>query len=96
MVEHVDVHGLRRTFATALIVGGNDPKTVQELLGHKTLEMTMNLYTKIHTGTKRQALDCLPWGRGSTSPDHLVEYRQEAQSGHVLSTVPISVAATGG
>jgi len=94
VVEHVDLHGLRRTSATALIVGGNDPKTVQELLGHKTLEMTMNLYTKIHTGTKRQALDCLPWGRGSTSPDHLVEYPGKAKDGHVLSTVPIPVAVS--
>ena len=61
-VEHVDVHSLRRTFATNLIVNGTDPKTVQELLGHKTLAMTMNLYAKIHTGTKRQAIGRLSYG----------------------------------
>ena len=55
-IDHVDVHSCRRTFATNLIVNGADPKTVQELLGHKTLAMTMNLYAKIHSGTKRQAV----------------------------------------
>jgi len=55
-VDHVDVHSLRRTFATNLIINGTDPKTVQELMGHKTLDMTMRLYAKINTGTKRQAI----------------------------------------
>ena len=35
-----------RTFFTDLIVNGTDPRTVQELLGHKTLTMTMNLYAR--------------------------------------------------
>jgi integrase len=33
VAEHVDVHSLRRTFATDLIINGTDPKMVQELLG---------------------------------------------------------------
>jgi len=74
-IDHVDVHSLRKTFATNLIVNGTDPKTVQELLGHKTLAMTMNLYTKIHAGTKRQAIGRLSYGKGSETPDHVVEFR---------------------
>jgi len=74
-IDHVDVHSLRKTFATNLIVNGTDPKTVQELLGHKTLAMTMNLYTKIHAGTKRQAIGRLSYGAGSETPDHVVEFR---------------------
>ena len=74
-IDHVDVHSLRKTFATNLIVNGTDPKTVQELLGHKTLAMTMNLYTKIHTGTKRQGVGRLSYGKGSETPDHVIEFR---------------------
>jgi integrase len=74
VVEHVDVHSLRRTFATSLIVGGADPKSVQELLGHKTLDMTMRIYAKVHIQTKRQALGRLPYGQGTIAPDHLVQY----------------------
>ncbi len=70
-IDHLDVHSLRKTFATNLIVNGADPKTVQELMGHKTLAMTMNLYTKIHTGTKRQAIGRLSYGGGCQSPKHV-------------------------
>src|SRR5262249_32317774 len=53
-IDLVDLHSLRRTFATNLIESGADPKSVQDLLGHRTLDMTMRLYTKIKgRGTKR-------------------------------------------
>jgi integrase len=74
LVEHVDVHSLRRTFATSLIVGGADPKSVQELLGHRTLEMTMKIYTKIKSQNKRQALGKLAYGKGALVPDGVLEY----------------------
>jgi integrase len=73
LLEHVDLHSLRRTFATSLIVSGADPKTVQELLGHKTLLMTMKVYAKVRSQTKRQVLGRLPYGAGTTPPEHVVE-----------------------
>src|SRR5262249_33215235 len=73
-LEHVDVHSLRRTFATELIVNGADPKSVQELLGHKTLAMTMKLYAKVRPQNKRQAVAKLSYGEGVTAPAHLIEY----------------------
>ncbi len=73
-LEHVDVHSLRRTFATDLIVNGTDPRTVQELLGHKTLIMTMKLYAKVRPQNKRQAVARLSYGGGVTAPAHLIEY----------------------
>jgi integrase len=86
VVEHVDLHSLRRTFATNLTVGGADPETVRQLLGHRTLEMTMKIYTKIHSQTKRQALGKLSYGQGALAPDHVVEYpagdRNSVQNGH--------------
>jgi integrase len=76
-INHVDLHSLRRTFATSLIANGADPKSVQELLGHKTLTMTMNLYAKVNGQTKRQALGRLSYGQGALAPAHVVEYPEK-------------------
>jgi hypothetical protein len=67
-VEHVDLHSLRRTFATNLIAGGADPKSVQELLEHSTLDMTMRIYAKANPQNKRQALGQLSYGQGPLPP----------------------------
>ena len=40
-----------------------------DLLGHRTLDMTMRIYAKINTHTKRQALAKLPYGGGAVAPD---------------------------
>ncbi len=89
-LEHVDVHSLRRTFATDLIVNGTDPRTVQELLGHKTLTMTMKLYAKVRPQNKRQAVARLSYGQGVTAPAHLIEYpaagTNPVQNGHQSDT----------
>jgi integrase len=81
LLEHVDVHSLRRTFTTSLIANGADPKSVQDLLGHSTLEMTMRVYTKIHGQTKRQAIGRLPYGRGSLAPEGVLAYPANAPGG---------------
>lgn len=36
----VDIHSLRVTFTTMAIDGGANPKAVQAMLGHATLELT--------------------------------------------------------
>jgi integrase len=90
VIEHVDVHSLRRTFATNLIVSGADPESVRQLLGHRTLAMTMKIYTKVHAGTKRQALGKLSYGKGTLAPEHVVVYpadgRNPVQNGHRMVT----------
>lgn len=89
-LDHADVHSLRRTFATSLIAGGADPKSVQELLGHKTLAMTMTLYAKMHGQTKRQALGRLPYGAGTLARDGVLDYPARSanpvQNGHRIVT----------
>jgi hypothetical protein len=78
-IDHVDLHSLRRTFATNLIESGADPKSVQELLGHETLDMTMRLYAKIKgRGTKRSAIGRLSYGQGALVPEHVLPYPGKA------------------
>jgi len=45
---------------------------VQELLGHKTLTMTMKIYTKVRPQTKRQVVASLSYGAGSQAADHVL------------------------
>ena len=74
----MDIHSLRRTFATDLIERNVDPKRVQELLGHKTLAVTMNLYAKVRRGTLREAIGRLSYARDAESPETPEAVPQEA------------------
>ena len=43
----VTPHMLRHTYATRLIAGGADVKTVQYLMGHETVQMTLDIYADL-------------------------------------------------
>ena len=58
-IPHVNFHGLRHTFATRLIENGADYKTVSELLGHASVNTTMNLYVHPQMEQKRKAVELL-------------------------------------
>ena len=49
-------HCLRHTFATDCIESGMSPKTLQEIMGHTSLKMTMDLYTHVRKDTKREEM----------------------------------------
>lgn len=46
-IKHFSMHVLRHTFAIRCIEAGMKPKTLQMLLGHSNIGITMNLY--VHT-----------------------------------------------
>ena len=49
-VENFSWHCLRHTFASRLVMAGVDLRTVQELMGHKTIQMTL----RYHLAPKHQ------------------------------------------
>lgn len=47
LMEHLHPHALRHSFATRCFEVDMPPKTVQQLLGHASIQMTMDLYTHV-------------------------------------------------
>jgi integrase len=62
-------HGLRHTFASRLVMRGVDLLTVKELLGHKTLTMTLR-YTQLASDHKQRAVSMLEQWEESPSSFH--------------------------
>ena len=42
-------HWLRHTFSTRMVEAGIHPKALQEILGHRDITTTMNIYTDAST-----------------------------------------------
>lgn len=53
----IKFHGLRHTFATMMINGKNDVKTVSELLGHADVVTTLSVYVHPSEETKRKSVN---------------------------------------
>ena len=54
--EKFTPHCLRHTFATKCIARGMKPKTLQKILGHNSLQMTMDLYCHVEESTIREEM----------------------------------------
>lgn len=52
-------HCLRHTFATRAIENGMSPKSLQKILGHGTLQMTMDLYCHVTDDSLYQAMSLM-------------------------------------
>ena len=55
-IKHISMHVLRHTYATHAIERGIQPKTLQQLLGHASLQVTMDTYVHVTEDTKNQAI----------------------------------------
>lgn len=51
-IPHISMHSLRHTFATRCAEAGMQPKTLQIILGHSSIDVTMNVYVHIMEDTK--------------------------------------------
>lgn len=49
-------HDLRHTFATMMIAGGTDVRTVASYLGHASVSMTLNIYADVDPDAKKAAV----------------------------------------
>ena len=58
-IENRKFHDLRHTYATRLFELGESAKTVQELLGHSSISMTLDIYTHVLKETKETAIEKL-------------------------------------
>lgn len=56
-ISRLSMHTLRHTFATRCIEAGMKPKTLQIILGHSSLEITMNLYVHITEDEKNKEMN---------------------------------------
>ena len=57
--EFFTMHCLRHTYATNAIAAGMKPKVLQKILGHATLQMTMDLYTHVRQDTIKEEMGLL-------------------------------------
>jgi integrase len=52
-------HDLRHTFATLMLKGGEHPKVVQEMMGHATINITLDTYSHVLPDMQNEAADRL-------------------------------------
>ena len=79
-IEGFTFHDLRHTFASHLIMRGASLKEVQELLGHKTVTMTLR-YAHLAEENKKKAVGLL---------NGLTGYVRSDMSQNVTNVVPVS------
>ncbi len=56
-IERFTAHAFRDTFATRAVESGMQAKTLQEILGHADIGITMNLYAHVMEETKRSQME---------------------------------------
>ncbi|WAM34507.1 tyrosine-type recombinase/integrase [Caldicellulosiruptor morganii] len=51
----INFHTLRHTYTTRLLEANEHPKVVQELLGHRDISTTLNIYSHVMPEIKKAA-----------------------------------------
>ena len=78
-IQGLTWHSLRHTFASRLVMAGVDLPTVQALMGHKTIEMTLR-YSHLSPGHQLDAVQRLNEKRSDTTTDTGIEAPKVAAS----------------
>ena len=73
----LDIHALRVTFCTRLALAGVPIQVAQSLMGHQSVEMTANIYTRVTTENLRDALRVVP---ALEAPQKAVDEERERQA----------------
>lgn len=58
-VPRIRFHDLRHSAASLMLAQGVPPRTVQGILGHSTMAMTMNIYGHVSAGSSRDAANVM-------------------------------------
>lgn len=58
-LEGWSFHELRHTYLTLLAINGVHPKVMQELAGHYSSQITMDIYTHVNMDAKREAVQAV-------------------------------------
>ena len=88
VIDPIGPHVLRHTFASRLVMAGVDIRTVQELMGHATILMTMR-YAHLSPDHKRGAMEAMEKKFPGRSPANFHNTREKAHSGVVGELVSI-------
>ena len=67
-------HKFRGTYCTKLLQSGIDLKTVQKLMGHKTIESTMRYLAKAESKKVKAKVDAVQWKKKQPSALRIGEY----------------------
>ncbi len=81
-IENFRWHDLRHTFASRLVMAGVDLRTVQELMGHKTIGMTVR-YSHLAPTHLQEAVERLTAGSTSTATSTKPIWSETAQGAEV-------------
>lgn len=80
-IDNLHWHDLRHTFASRLVMKGVDLRTVQELLGHKTITMTLR-YSHLSSTHMMSAVQTLIQGKNEGQTDTGIDTGQKEEVKH--------------